>query len=69
MNLFETVRSRIASPSRTFIIKADGTRLSYGDMLDRTSPEFRAMSNEYRLLMGQRMQQRGMTMPGPWGGR
>lgn len=39
------------------------------DMLDRTSPEFRAMANEYRLQMGQRMQQRGMTMPGPWGGR
>ena len=37
MNLFETVRSRIASPSRTFIIKADGTRLSYGDMLERTA--------------------------------
>jgi len=37
MNLFETIRSRIASPERTFIIKADGTTLSYGDMLDRTA--------------------------------
>ena len=36
MNLFETIRSRIASPARTFIIKADGSTLSYGDMLDRT---------------------------------
>jgi malonyl-CoA/methylmalonyl-CoA synthetase len=36
MNLFETIRSRIASPVRTFIIKADGATLSYGDMLDRT---------------------------------
>ncbi|MFZ5692053.1 MAG: malonate--CoA ligase [Pseudomonadota bacterium] len=36
MNLFETIRSRIA-PARTFIIKADGTTLSYGDMLDRTA--------------------------------
>jgi malonyl-CoA/methylmalonyl-CoA synthetase len=36
MNLFETIRSRIASPARTFIIKGDGTTLSYGDMLDRT---------------------------------
>ena len=37
MNLFETIRSRIASPARTFIIKGDGTTLSYGDMLDRTA--------------------------------
>ena len=37
MNLFETIRSRIASPARPFIFKADGTTLSYGDMLDRTA--------------------------------
>jgi malonyl-CoA/methylmalonyl-CoA synthetase len=37
MNLFETIRSRIASPARLFIVKADGTTLSYGDMLDRTA--------------------------------
>jgi malonyl-CoA/methylmalonyl-CoA synthetase len=37
MNLFETIRSRIASPARPFIIKSDGTKLSYGDMLDRTA--------------------------------
>jgi malonyl-CoA/methylmalonyl-CoA synthetase len=37
MNLFETIRSRVASPSRLFILKADGTTLSYGDMLDRTA--------------------------------
>ena len=36
MNLFETIRSRIASPARPFIIKPDGTTLTYGDMLDRT---------------------------------
>jgi malonyl-CoA/methylmalonyl-CoA synthetase len=36
MNLFETIRSRIASPAHSFIIKGDGTTLSYGDMLDRT---------------------------------
>jgi malonyl-CoA/methylmalonyl-CoA synthetase len=37
MNLFETIRSRIASPARLFIVKADGTTLSYGDMLERTA--------------------------------
>jgi malonyl-CoA/methylmalonyl-CoA synthetase len=37
MNLFETIRSRIASPARLFIVKADGTILSYGDMLERTA--------------------------------
>ena len=37
MNLFETIRSRIASPARLFIVKADGTTLSYGDMLVRTA--------------------------------
>lgn len=37
MNLFETIRSGIASPARTFIVKADGATLSYGDMLDRTA--------------------------------
>jgi malonyl-CoA/methylmalonyl-CoA synthetase len=37
MNLFETIRSRIASPARLFIVKADGATLSYGDMLDRTA--------------------------------
>jgi malonyl-CoA/methylmalonyl-CoA synthetase len=36
MNLFETIRPRIANPARTFIIKADGSTMSYGDMLDRT---------------------------------
>lgn len=36
MNLFETIRSRIASPARPFIVKADGTTMSYGDMLDRS---------------------------------
>ena len=37
MNLFETIRSRVASPARLFIVKADGTTLSYGDMLERTA--------------------------------
>ena len=37
MNLFETIRSRIASPAQRFIIKTDGQTLSYGDMLDRTA--------------------------------
>ena len=36
MNLFELIRSRIAEPARTFLIKADGSKLSYGEMLDRT---------------------------------
>jgi malonyl-CoA/methylmalonyl-CoA synthetase len=36
MNLFEAIRSRIASPSRPFIIRPDGSTLTYGDMLDRT---------------------------------
>ncbi len=36
MNLFELIRSRITDPARTFLIQADGTTLSYGDMLDRT---------------------------------
>jgi malonyl-CoA/methylmalonyl-CoA synthetase len=37
MNLFETIRSRVESPARLFIVKADGTTLSYGDMLERTA--------------------------------
>ena len=37
MNLFETIRSRVVSPARLFIVKADSTTLSYGDMLDRTA--------------------------------
>jgi malonyl-CoA/methylmalonyl-CoA synthetase len=36
MNLFELIRSRITDPARTFIIKADGSILSYADMLDRS---------------------------------
>jgi len=36
MNLFELIRSRITDPARTFIIKADGSTMSYGDMLDRS---------------------------------
>jgi malonyl-CoA/methylmalonyl-CoA synthetase len=36
MNLFETIRSRVRSSARPFIVKADGTTLSYGDMLDRS---------------------------------
>ncbi len=34
MNLFELIRSRIVDPARPFIIKADGTIMSYADMLD-----------------------------------
>jgi malonyl-CoA/methylmalonyl-CoA synthetase len=36
MNLFELIRSRIADPARTFLIKPDGSTISYGEMLDRT---------------------------------
>ena len=36
MNLFELIRSRITDPARTFLIKPDGSTLSYGEMLDRT---------------------------------
>jgi malonyl-CoA/methylmalonyl-CoA synthetase len=36
MNLFELIRSRITAPARNFLIKADGSTLSYGEMLDRT---------------------------------
>ena len=36
MNLFELIRSRITEPTRTFIIKADGSTMSYADMLDRS---------------------------------
>jgi malonyl-CoA/methylmalonyl-CoA synthetase len=36
MNLFELIRSRIAAPARNFLIKGDGSTLSYGEMLDRT---------------------------------
>ncbi|ARQ00015.1 malonate--CoA ligase [Pseudorhodoplanes sinuspersici] len=36
MNLFELIRSRITDPARTFIIKADGSTMSYADMLDRS---------------------------------
>ena len=36
MNLFELIRSRIADPKRPFLIGADGSTLSYGEMLDRT---------------------------------
>ena len=36
MNLFELIRSRITEPARTFIIKADGSTMSYADMLDRS---------------------------------
>ncbi|MFN3350534.1 malonate--CoA ligase [Pseudorhodoplanes sp.] len=36
MNLFQTIRSRIASPAHNFIFKADGATLSYGEMLART---------------------------------
>jgi len=37
MNLFELIRGRITDPSRTFIINADGSTLSYGDMLKRSA--------------------------------
>ncbi len=37
MNLFELIRSRITDPARTFIIKADGSTMSYADMLDRSA--------------------------------
>ena len=33
MNLFELIRSRIADPKRPFLIGADGSTLSYGDIL------------------------------------
>jgi len=36
MNLFQTIRSRIASPAHPFIFKFDGATLSYGEMLART---------------------------------
>jgi malonyl-CoA/methylmalonyl-CoA synthetase len=36
MNLFELIRSRITAPGRSFLIKGDGSTLSYGEMLDRT---------------------------------
>jgi malonyl-CoA/methylmalonyl-CoA synthetase len=36
MNLFELIRSRITAPARSFLIKGDGSTLSYGEMLDRT---------------------------------
>ena len=36
MNLFELIRSRITAPARNFLIKGDGSTLSYGEMLDRT---------------------------------
>jgi malonyl-CoA/methylmalonyl-CoA synthetase len=36
MNLFELIRSRITDPARTFIIRADGSTMSYADMLDRS---------------------------------
>ncbi len=36
------------------------------DMIDRTSPEFRALTYEYRLRMGDRMKQRGIPAPS-WG--
>jgi malonyl-CoA/methylmalonyl-CoA synthetase len=36
MNLFELIRSRITAPARSFLMKGDGSTLSYGEMLDRT---------------------------------
>src|SRR5262245_49739375 len=36
MNLFELIRGRITDPARTFLIRPDGSTLSYGEMLDRT---------------------------------
>ncbi|MET0444396.1 MAG: malonyl-CoA synthase [Pseudorhodoplanes sp.] len=36
MNLFELIRHRVTDPARTFLIKPDGSTLSYGEMLDRT---------------------------------
>jgi malonyl-CoA/methylmalonyl-CoA synthetase len=35
-NLFGLIRSRIADPNADFLIEPDGTRLSYGDMLERS---------------------------------
>lgn len=37
------------------------------EMIDRTSPEFRALTHEYRQMMGDRMKQRGIPAPS-WGG-
>jgi malonyl-CoA/methylmalonyl-CoA synthetase len=36
MNLFEQIRRRIASPQQTLMETATGTRITYGDMLERT---------------------------------
>src|SRR6185312_5762385 len=35
-NLFGLIRGRIANPDADFLIEPDGTRLSYGDMLERS---------------------------------
>ncbi len=37
MNLFEVIKSRIASPAATFLETKTGERISYADMLDRSA--------------------------------